>query len=192
MNFNEWAELISNRSPAIYSHMSKFVEKGFDIEDGNLRVYRRLWVGDRNYLFTFFQGFDGLINLPFSVASYYIDFLKDFNGCLLYGLQLFGVAQTTEDNLIDYSKFQAQDIIQANRTLKKSYKNVPEQFIYFGVRPYSFSENVGYFIEPSGGISGYLKSNEVIGKWRNLEEFLQTTLEDAKNFESRMGRLYSN
>ncbi len=184
---------IRNVSEALFVHLYEFIDKGMQFLSDHLRVYPRPWVGEKNYLFTFFKGVNAseIDRISCILPENYINLLLVMNGAHIYSMELFGVASRVvgHSNFIDYEKFQARDISHANSRLKRDY-GLSDEYTYFAVRPYSFTENVGYFFDKHGRISARLKNGNIVGDWESLEGFFQEELEKSRNFEEKQNQLY--
>ncbi|OZG70709.1 hypothetical protein BTA51_24265 [Hahella sp. CCB-MM4] len=190
----EWINQIRNVSEALFLHMVDFVDKGVQCESDYIRIYPRPWVGEKNFLFTFFKEIKSpeVDKVTCAIPENYIDLLLSMNGAHIYSMELFGIASRIgQANLIDHSKFQARDICYSNERLKRQY-GLSDDYTYFAVRPYSFTENVGYFFDSAGNISARLKNGSVVGKWSTLEQFFQEELEKSKSYEKEQNRLHSH
>ena len=63
--------------------------------------------------------------------------------------------------------------------------NIPKPAFYFGSRHYSYTENVGYFMDEYGPIRAILKSGRQTGNWATFKDFLREELAAAEDYYKR-------
>jgi len=155
--------------------------------DGTLSIGHRAWIAPLSYSLELFPGID-VESLRFysqrfkiSVPEIYQEFLREINGAFCFGMSLCGVplSMLGSPPLLDRSRLQCHDLATAATTWVAGY-NVPERFFHFGGRHYSYTENVGYFIDSDNNILCVRTSGEVLSTWTSLTQFLADELKASE------------
>jgi hypothetical protein len=122
-----------------------------------------------------------LDNIPIPEA--YKCVLRNFNGAKLYALNLFGILEDESNHRTCLS------LAAANQFWVHGYRRLPQYAFHFGSRMYTYSENLGYFLNGETEVFGALKSGGVIKRWPSIGEMLRDELAAAKEMETeRMNR----
>jgi hypothetical protein len=157
-------------------------------KDGVAEIFRRPWVAEQNYGLWLFPPvettwLDIFIERTFKpIPNLYKKLLLELNGCFVYDFSLYGLPKSLyTTGLLDRSTSQQFDLGTANKNWIKEY-NVDPNLFHIGGRSYSYSENIGYFID-GNTILSIRKSGEIIDTWNNLLEFLNA---EIKISESQM------
>lgn len=169
---------LSNDFSPIVEQAKKYFDNNSKIrKDGAAEIFRRPWVAELNYglwLFppvetTWLDNFVERTNKP--IPNLYKKLLLELNGCFVYDFSLFGLPKSVyTTGLLDRSTTQQFDLGTANRNWIREYDVDPDLF-HIGGRSYSYSENIGYFID-GDTILSIRKSGEIIDTWNTLLEFL--------------------
>src|SRR5262249_49444020 len=119
----------------------------------------------------------------YEVPIEYLRFLACTNGCFAYGFSLFGFTPSMESHppLFRKTILQCHDLTTANELWRTEYQR-SSGCLHFGSRHYSYTENVGYFMDESGGIVSHLKSGREVQRWKNFTNFLRDELSAAEAF----------
>src|SRR5262245_7505743 len=122
----------------------------------------------------------------YEVPIEYLQFLACANGCFAYGMSLYGFAPSMESGSPHLSRttLQCLDLTLANDDWRREFR-LSQALFHFGSRHYSHTENVGYFMEESGGIHAFLKSGRKLEGWGDFTRFLQDELTAAQTFYSQ-------
>lgn len=137
-----------------------------------------------------YQGLHG------NISPHYLPILRKLNGLHAFQFSLFGMPRSmaSDPPLLNRSTLQPFDVGTANQFWKKEYA-VPDDWFHFGGGPYSSSENIGYFFEPSGTIRASRKNGEDVGSWNSFRQFLYDELRRAEDaypaYETFMDELRS-
>ena len=117
---------------------------------------------------------------PLTIPSFYCDTLRQLNGASLFQIDLFGVpgSMTNDPPLLSRSVRQPLDLATANRNWFISYKPQRSQF-YFGSGPFSWEENLGYFLNKDGSVDALRKNGEKFACWPTIGRFLAEELARA-------------
>src|SRR5262245_52250079 len=93
------------------------------------------------------------------IPKVYQEILMSTNGLFAFGLSLYGLPPSMQRSrqTLSRSKLQCLDLSTANKDWIREYKIDPKLF-HFGGREYSFTENVGYFMNGESKIQAYLKT----------------------------------
>lgn len=113
--------------------------------------------------------------------------LRQMNGCFIHNFDLFGMPFSMLQNPpgLDRSKLQCLDIGTADQLWSAEYLGAESQF-HFGSRAYSYSENVGYFLDKDGTIRALRKSGRTVGEWSELKSFFRDELAASEKVEEKV------
>lgn len=111
------------------------------------------------------------------IVPQYLSVLQKLNGIDAFQFSLFGVPPSMANNppLLNRSVAQPYDIATANRSWRLEYP-VPVNWFHIGGGPYSFDENIGYFIDQDGTIQASRKNGELLRSWSSFRKFLADEL----------------
>ena len=111
----------------------------------------------------------------------YLRFLAVMNGCFAYGMSLYGFTPQLESSptLFSRTSLQCHNLSIANELWIREYK-VAGPIFHFGSRHYSYTENVGYFMNETSAIRAILKSGREVGCWNDFTDFLYDELAAAE------------
>ena len=56
----------------------------------------------------------------------------------------------------------------------------PPEWFHFGGSHWTYSDNVGFFLDPAGNVIGRLKNGERVGQWPDFESFFADELARAE------------
>ena len=117
----------------------------------------------------------------FTVTDFYRDLLMKINGANLFDLSLYGIppSMAKDPPLLDRSGRSPLDLATAQEFWISGFKVAPGAFC-FGGAPYSYTENVGYFLLPQTFIQSVRKNGAVVGEWRAFKDFLRDELSRAE------------
>jgi hypothetical protein len=107
--------------------------------------------------------------------------LKCLNGAELFQISLFGVPGTMRDSppMLSRSIRQPLDLATANQNWAKGFRPRAEQF-HFGGGPYSFDENLGYFLNPDESVEALRTGGDIFQSWPSVVGFLESELARAQ------------
>jgi hypothetical protein len=110
---------------------------------------------------------------PFRLPDAYRQVLRSLNGAWVFDLSLFGIppSMCADPPLLNRGARQPLDISSAE-SWSRSYKPGPAQF-HFGGSPYTWDENLGYFLNEDGSVEARRKGGAVFGCWKGMREFLE-------------------
>ncbi|CRK80760.1 SMI1/KNR4 family protein [Neobacillus massiliamazoniensis] len=115
------------------------------------------------------------------IPKFYKDFLLITNGCSFYGLDLFGLPPSIQnENVLNRTDPEPLDLSTANVYWKNGYINTQE-FFHFGGRQFSDDENIGYFIEGKNKIHAIKKDGEILFSRDTFTDFLKDELEISES-----------
>jgi hypothetical protein len=165
-----------------------------DANTGTAKISHRPRMGPEAYAFILFPGIPAdLIEKyaevhakptgeRFYIPEIYRKLLARLNGAFLLEVSLYGLppSMCKIPPTLNRSVRQPFDLATANRNWSREYKPTPEQFM-FGGAPYSYCENLGYFLKPDGGIQAKRKGGELFADWSSFEPFLSDELRRAES-----------
>ncbi len=119
--------------------------------------------------------------LGIRLSPHYRRILEKLNGAHVFKFSLFGIppSMANDPPLLNRSVSQPYDVGTANRSWKLEY-SVPREWFHFGGGPYSFSENIGYFLDEDGTIYCARKNGEILRSWISFRCFLSDELGRAE------------
>jgi hypothetical protein len=170
---------------------SRYVKYPSDIaKDGVMNIGHRPWVAELNYMFMLYPGINHEAldrycrRFEILVPEMYADFLRAVNGAFCFGMSLCGVPPSMLGNppLLDRTILQCHDLATAATRWIDEYR-VPVGFFHFGGRHFSYSANVGYFIEGNKRIVSVRGKKKVIGEWSSFSDFLSDELQASEKLE---------
>lgn len=180
-----------DRIPEIFSpireHAQRYLRFGVVTEeDGTVCIGRNPKVAPEYFVFRLFKPArsEWLVKRrSYETPIDYLRFLAAMNGCFAYGMSLYGFAPSMESEpaLLDRSSLQCHDLTTANETWLAEYNLLKPAFV-FGSRHYTYTENVGFFMDEYGPIHSILKSGREIGHWRSFTDFLRDELAAAEKY----------
>jgi hypothetical protein len=108
----------------------------------------------------------------FSLPEQYRTILRRLNGAHIFDLSLFGipVSMAAKPPLLNRSVRQPFDLATANSSWSVSYKPEARQF-HFGGGPYSWDENLGYFLNVDGSVGAKREGGQSFKFWPSVSEF---------------------
>ena len=117
----------------------------------------------------------------FAIPGRYKCVLESLNGAELFQISLFGVPGAMIDSppLLSRSIRQPLDLATANRNWAADFEPRVGQF-HFGGGPYSFDENLGYFLNPDESVEARRKGGEIFQSWPSIKKFLEGELARAE------------
>jgi hypothetical protein len=97
----------------------------------------------------------------------YLKFISYVNGLRAFSISLAGLHESR------------RDIVHSNENIcDGAYKVVPRDLVYIGSRHYNAQDNVGYFMNDSGTVTGYLQTNGTkLKSWPSLWDLFSEELE---------------
>ena len=161
-------------------------------KDGAMKIGHRPWVAELNYMFTLYPGIESgplqryARQFKIEIPEVYRDVLRELNGGFCFGMSLCGVPRSMlgEPALLDRTILQCHDLATAVNVWRNEYR-VPAEWFHFGGRDFSFTENVGYFIDDPRIVCAK-KSGKVIGEWASFQEFLADELKASEKLEEKL------
>jgi hypothetical protein len=158
-----------------------------DIQDGVIRISKRRKIGTEAYAIILYKGLsDEDIQKyermhQFKIHPSYRNILLSINGAFLFQMSLFGIPPSMNSNtlFLDRSVLQPHDLSTAHLSWRHEFKNCEELF-HFGGGPWSFTDNVGYFLDTNGKIYSVLKDGNIVDSWSDFKEFISIELERSE------------
>ena len=98
-----------------------------------------------------------------SIPSAYFEVLQSFNGAKLFATNLFGMLEE-ESNQRRCLSLEAANTLWIN-----GYSRLPANSFHFGVRTFSWTENIGYFYDESHRVYSARQSGEILKRWPSFE-----------------------
>jgi hypothetical protein len=132
--------------------------------------------------------YEGIHNLAsgarITIPDAYKAIVTRLNGAEVLELSLYGLPPSMCNNppLLSRSMRQPLDLATANNDWNRSFKPDEAQF-HFGGSPYSWEENLGYFLNPDASVEAVLKGGVRVNQWPTFEAFLNDEL-------SRLAKLF--
>ena len=107
------------------------------------------------------------------LSPHYLRILEKLNGARVFEFSLFGIppSMANDPPLLNRSAAQPYDVGTANQFWKLEY-SVPREWFHFGGGPYSFDENIGYFLDEDCTIYCSRKNGEKLRSWNSFRSFL--------------------
>jgi hypothetical protein len=181
--------------PPVHDQAMRFMHEGscFDQASRAVLISPRPKIGTEAYAVVLFTGLDSnrisryeemhqsRIQSRFSIPDGYRRVLNSMNGASIFEIQLFGIPETMAQDppLLSRSVRQPLDLATATQHWGSPFKPKLEQF-HFGGGPYSYSENVGYFLNPNESVESRRKGGESVNLWPCIDAFLEAELARAE------------
>jgi hypothetical protein len=162
-------------------------------KDGVIGIGHRPWVAELNYMLMMYPGIDTdalkqyFRRFEIQVPEMYAEFLRVVNGGFFFGMSLCGVPLSMLGNppLLDRSILQCHDLATAATQWIAEY-GVPEGFFHFGGRHFSYSANVGYFLDGQNRVVCVRGKKKVIAEWTSFSDFLKDELAASEKLEEEL------
>ena len=112
------------------------------------------------------------------IPARYASVLRSINGGRIFELSLYGIPRSmlASPPLLDRSSRQPLDLATANRFWRVEFQATADLF-HFGSATLSADENVGYFIDASGGVVALRKNGLVWRQWPNFSAFFAAEID---------------
>lgn len=162
--------------------------------DGVMDIGHRPWVAELNYMLMLYPGIDEdsldrySRSFGIEVPRIYVEFLRAVNGAFCFGMSLCGIPHSMLGSppLLNRRILQCHDLSTAAIRWVFEYR-VPAGLFHFGGRKFSYSENVGYFIDANNRILSFRKKEKnVVGEWASFSEFLKDELPASEKLEEEL------
>ena len=187
--------------PSIRSVISKFEDHDIVEEEDSVKLGHRPKIAPMAYAAHIYQGIDDeTISLyeesnQILIPAPYKELLNAMNGSRIFRFELFGIPNpgNPESKAINRSTVRPLDLGTGNRAWINGY-NLSSTMFHFGSGPFSFDENVGYFLSDDNEILSIKKNGEIVGKWHwnQLDQFFEQEIERSeeryKDFEEMMSK----
>jgi hypothetical protein len=165
-----------------------------DPDSGNLFLSHRPKIGPEAYAVVLFaavtpemiaayaglrsSGLRGKLTIP----PTYLQILQVLNGTELYQLQLYGLPPSlcADPPLLNRSDRQPLDLGAANLTWSRLYRPTLSQF-HFGSGPYSYEENLAYFLNQDDTVEARRIGGSLFGSWSSIAPFLEEEISRAES-----------
>jgi hypothetical protein len=179
-----------NHLPSDWEPIKQQAVKYFDTdskirEDSAAQIFRQPWIAPEAY---------GLLLFPPAEKSLFQEFQKktnriipkicqeillSVNGCFVYGFSLYGLPKSIyATGLLDRGGLQQFDLTTAGVDWIKEY-DVDQNLFHFGGRRYSYSENIGYFVD-NDKILSMRKNGKTLNSWTTIKDFLASEIKIAE------------
>ncbi len=161
--------------------------------DGMMNIGHRPWVAELNYMFMMYPGIEAdsldrySQRFGLQIPRIYANVLAELNGAFCFGMSLCGVPRSMLGNppLLDRTTLQCHDLGTAANLWVSEYR-VPAGYFHFGGRKFSWTANVGYFIDGDDRILCLKKSGKVVGEWTGFAGFLADELKASEELEEKL------
>jgi hypothetical protein len=154
-------------------------------ENGAFLISRRPKIGPEAYACVLHQGLtDDMVGQylqsytarsgrNFVLAESYRKVLTVLNGGWVYKLCLYGIppSMCSDPPFLNRSTRQPLDIGEADRSWSVDYKPAPGQ-LHFGSSPFSWEENLGYFLKADGSVDALRKGGSIFRSWGTMRDCL--------------------
>lgn len=191
---NRFLESLNGQLDVIRETCRPFVSDDsiVDPASGAMLISHRPKVAPQAYACVLFPGIpDNLISQyeevhskvtkgPFAIPNSYHDALTRLNGASLFQIDLFGLPSSMTNNppILSRSVRQPLDLATANRHWLAAFKPKQSQF-HIGSGPFSWEENLGYFLNEDGSVDALRKGGDTFNTWPNFGSFLAVELSRA-------------
>jgi len=164
--------------------------KYFDIDskvrvDNAVQIYRRPWVAPENFGLLIFPPVDKNWLSEFVkrtgkvIPKVYENILRQMNGCFIYDFSLFGLPKSIyTKGVLNRSVLQQFDLTTANTSWVREYA-IDQKLFHIGGRAYSYSENIGYFVDGETILSART-TGEIVNSFSTVKEFFATEIDAAE------------
>lgn len=131
------------------------------------------------------------------IPSAYLQILHVLNGAELYQLHLYGLPPSlcAPTPLLNRSARQPLDLGAANATWSRQYRPTPSQF-HFGASPYSYDENLAYFLNPDATVEARRVGGALFAAWPSIAQFLEEEISRVESLfpahEARTEKLFQS
>ncbi|HEY1501965.1 MAG TPA: hypothetical protein VGF88_20490 [Acidobacteriaceae bacterium] len=165
-----------------------------DPDSGNISLSHRPKLGPEAYALVLYPGITehmilyylnsrpGGLRGQLIFPPAYLRIMNVLNGAELYQLRLYGLppsmcAPTPPRNR---SARQPLDLGAANFNWSRQYRSSPSQF-HFGSGPYSYEENLAYFLNADDTIEARRVGGSLFGTWPSFAPFLEAEISRAES-----------
>ncbi|HEX4311767.1 MAG TPA: hypothetical protein VHZ25_17175 [Acidobacteriaceae bacterium] len=177
-----------------------------DPDSGNISISQRPMLGPEAYAVVLYAGITehrilyylnsrpGGLRGQFIIPSTYLRILDVLNGAELYQLRLYGLppSMCAATPPRHRSTRQPLDLGAANFNWSRQYRSSPSQF-HFGSGPYSYEENLAYFLNADDTVEARRVGGSLFGTWPSFAPFLEAEISRAESLfpahEARTERL---
>jgi hypothetical protein len=117
-----------------------------------------------------------------TIPASYLRVLHALNGAECFQLQLYGLPPSlcATQPFLERSARQPLDLGAANFTWSRLYRPSPSQF-HFGIGPFSYEENLAYFLNPDDTVEARRVGGSLFGTWPSIALFLEAELSRAES-----------
>lgn len=155
--------------------------------DGTVQVAPMPWVGPEAFALVLYPPPEPAWLAAFAdrtghaVPQAYLPVLAALNGCFAFGLALYGFPPSLRGRtpLPGRHALEPLDLEAANRYWAREYRGAEGEF-HFGGCTWTPTENVGYFLTPSGEFRSRRKDGEVLREWPSIRDLLDDELPAAE------------
>ena len=151
-------------------------------EDSVIQIFKRPWVAPENFGLLLYPPVDKNWLVEFEkrtskvIPKIYENILLQMNGCFVYDFSLFGLTKSMHTKgLLDRKVLQQFDLTIANTSWIREY-DIDQNLLHIGNRAYSYSENIGYFVEKETILS-IKTTGEVVNSFATVKEFFETEID---------------
>jgi len=180
-----------------------------DPSSGTVFISQRAKLGPEAFAVVLFAGISDAMILAYfnartsglrgqlTIPPAYLRILRVLNGAELYQLQLYGLPPGLcgDDPVIDRSIRQPLDLGAANFVWSRQYRSSKAQF-HFGGSPWSYEENLAYFLNPDDTIEARRVGGASVGSWPAFAPFLEQEITRVESLfaahEERTERLHNS
>jgi hypothetical protein len=148
-------------------------------------VFKRPWVAPENFGLMLYPPVDKSWLVEFekrtgkAIPKIYENILLQMNGCFVYDFSLFGLPKSIyTKGVLDRSVLQQFDLTTANTSWIREYE-IDQNLFHIGGRAYSYSENIGYFVDKETILS-IRTTGEVLNSFVTVKDFFETEIEAAE------------
>jgi hypothetical protein len=150
-----------------------------------VQIFKRPWIAPENFGLVLYPPVEKSWLVEFEkktgkvIPKIYENVLLQMNGCFVYDFSLFGLPKSIyTKGVLDRSVLQQFDLTTANISWIREYE-IDQDLFHIGGRAYSYSENIGYFVDKETILS-IKETGEVVNSFATIRDFFVTEIEVAE------------
>jgi len=186
IDINDFLDKLDNDLNPIKEQAVKYYDIDSSLrEDNVVQIYKQPWIAPQNFGLLLFPPVNKNWLGEFEkrtgklIPKIYEKILLQLNGCFVYDFSLFGLPKSiyTKD-VLGRNILQQFDLTEANLSWIKEY-NIDQSFFHIGSRAYSYSENIGYFVDKETILS-IKTTGEILNSFSTIKDFLAAEIDAAE------------
>lgn len=180
-----------------------------DTSTGNIFLAHKPRLGPESFAFVLYAGITEEMIAAYlkarsaglrgslTIPPAFLRILPVLNGAELFQLQIYGLPPSlcAATPLRNRPTRQPLDLGAANQTWGRQYRLSSSQF-HFGSGPYSYEENLAYFLNPDDSVEARRIGGSLFASWPSIAQFLEAEIARAESLfpahEARTERLHSS